>query len=216
MRAVNVARIAPACHDARVTDLASISAVIPAAGRSGRMGATKPLMALGGKTVLDVVLDAFRAAGVGEAIVVTGHDGARLIPVVERAAARWVENPRPERGMFSSVQVGCAAVRRGAGALFIHPADVPLVQPATLRLLAARLAAGGRRIVVPACGGRRGHPPLLDASLVPSLLAYAGDGGLRGFLAAHADELEVVPCDDPGVALDMDTPQDYERIRQRG
>ena len=108
--------------------------------------------------------------------------------------------------MFSSVQVGCAAVRRGAGALFIHPADVPLVRPATLRLLAARLAAGGRR----------GHPPLLDASLVPSLLAYAGDGGLRGFLAAHADELEVVPCDDPGVALDMDTPQDYERIRQRG
>jgi probable phosphoglycerate mutase len=196
-------------------NLAPISAVILAAGRSGRMGVSKPLLALRGKTVLEVVLDTFREAGVADIVAVVGHARDRLVPLLGRTATRWVENPNPGRGMFSSVKIGCAAVQNGSEAVFIHPADVPLIRPATLQGLAACLRSSGKQMVVPTHAGQRGHPPLLAAALIPELLAYGGKRGLRGFLAAHESDLEVMPCDDPGVVLDMDTPQDYERLRAR-
>jgi CTP:molybdopterin cytidylyltransferase MocA len=95
---------------------------------------------------------------------------------------------------------------------FVHPADVPLVTPATLVRLAEHLA--GSAAVCPAFRGRHGHPPLLSAALIPVVLAYDGEGGLRRLLASLGHGLRTLECDDPAVLVDVDTPDDWRRVQE--
>ena len=63
--------------------------------------------------------------------------------------------------------------------IFFCPADVPLFTEHTLRVMLSDIESGGRQIVIPVCGGRKGHPVLIDAALVGQIEAYRGDRGQR-------------------------------------
>ena len=101
----------------------AIAAVILAAGQSSRMEDFKPLLPLGNKCVTERVLHAFRAAGITDLIVVTGHRADELQRVVAPLKVRCVENSRYHQGMFSSVRTGIRALAASCEAFFIHPAD---------------------------------------------------------------------------------------------
>ena len=188
-----------------------IASVILAAGASARMGTPKPLLRLGPEPLIERLLKAHRDAGVVDIRVVVGFDADVVTPVLARLGSRWVRNPRPEDGMFSSVQVGVRDLADTVRGFFVHPADVPLVTPATLARLADHLE--GSTAVCPAFQGRQGHPPLLGAALIPAVLKYDGQGGLRQLLAALGDGLRTLECDDPAVLIDVDTPADWRRLR---
>ena len=198
-----------------------LEAIVLAAGRSSRMHAFKPLLEVEGRTLLERAVGAFSAVGIG-VIVVTGHRGDEVAAVAARAGARVAPNPRHERGMFSSVQAGVAALDPGVSHFFLLPADVPLVRPETVGRLAREGAtargAGGTGtadVVYPAVRGDAGHPPLIAASLRDEILAAEPPGGLRELLLSHAAGSALVEVDDPGVLLDADTPDDLARIRER-
>ncbi|MDP6490348.1 MAG: nucleotidyltransferase family protein [Kiritimatiellia bacterium] len=183
-----------------------IAAIILAAGASERMGQPKALLPFGKVTILEHVIGVFRQAGVEELRVVVGHHADRLSPLLDRAGVTWVLNPHPESGMFSSVEAGIASLPSRVRAFFVHPVDIPLVSPRTLRRL---MRAQPAEVVSPRSHGKTGHPPLLDAGLIPALMAFDGPGGLRGFLAQHRDHTCHIDCDDEGILVDVDTPQDY-------
>ena len=79
-----------------------IAALILAAGRSSRMGGFKPLLDLGGRTVLETLVETYRAAGLGDLLVVLGHRAEEVRPLLDARGVPWVVNDRPERRMFSS------------------------------------------------------------------------------------------------------------------
>lgn len=188
-------------------------AVILAGGLSSRMGAGfKPLLALDGQTALAVLADTFRRAGITDIVVATGHRGAEVAAEAARLAIRSVANPDYETGMFSTVKAGLAAVGAGTTRLCVTPVDVPLFRPATVTRLLARLAEpDAPPLVYPVFSGERGHPPCLNAALVPAVLAHVGNGGLRQALAPFAFEEIAVP--DANILADMDTPEDYATLR---
>jgi CTP:molybdopterin cytidylyltransferase MocA len=196
--------------------LAGVWAIILAAGFSSRMGRHKPLLPLGGFTLLERAARLFRSAGVENVLAVAGHRRGETRAEASRLGLACKENPTPEAGMFSSVLAGLRALPAEARAFFLLPVDIPLVRPGTVRaLLAARNEAPEREpgVVYPVHGGERGHPPLIDAGLVPAILRHAargGAGGLRPVLEA-APALDV-PVGDPGILLDMDTPEAYARL----
>jgi molybdenum cofactor cytidylyltransferase len=199
---------------------ASIAALILSAGFSERMGDFKPLMTLGGETLLERAVRLFRSVGVKAVHVVVGHRAAQLTPRVEGLGARWVFNPAYGEGMFSSVAAGAASLAAGTEAFFVLPVDIPLVRPSTLRELLAALPAGGSAVCHPTFGGRRGHPPLIGGRHIGRILSWREEGGLAallGRLEAHALNVPVV---DEGIHLDMDRPEDYrclaERLESRG
>src|SRR5206468_5373262 len=81
--------------------------------------------------------------------------------------------------------------------------------PAVVAGVIAAFASSGRPIVVPVHEGRRGHPVLFAARLIPELLAAPLDQGARAVVRAHADELLEVPAPAPGILADIDTPELY-------
>jgi molybdenum cofactor cytidylyltransferase len=82
---------------------------------------------------------------------------------------------------------------------------MPAIPPAILPALAAALAAGAPA-AAPRFEGQRGHPVLFSAALFPQLKALTGDQGARDVLRAFGDRLALVETDDPGVLVDVDTP----------
>jgi molybdenum cofactor cytidylyltransferase len=188
-----------------------IAAVIPAAGFSRRMGSFKPLLPLGPATVIERVIATVRESGVGTIRVVVGWDADRLIPVLERCGAPWVRTERFGEGMCASVSAGVRSLPPGVTAFFLLPGDMPLVRAATLIHLVSAWDARPGDILYPCYEAKRGHPPLIGRAHLPEILAEAPPGGLREILArhdGHARELEVA---DPGILIDLDTPEDYRR-----
>jgi len=192
-----------------------IAAVILAAGRSSRMGILKPLLPLGGRLIMEEVICHFQEAGISDIIVVVGYQAGKIIPLLENQGVRWVVNGEYDRGMFSSIQVGVRNLSWDCRAFFLSPADMPLVNTVTLKKLVAAHREGKMDVYHPCYQQKRGHPPLISSALIPSILAFVEPGGMRALLSSYkATSLEVA-CDDPGILIDLDTPEDYERVKGR-
>ncbi len=184
-----------------------VDGVILAAGTSSRAGGFKPALPIGGKPMIGLTIEGMRP-WCRRIIVVGGHDIERLRGVVGRYdAVECVENPSYRKGMFTSVKTGLAAV--SAARCFLTPADIPLVPPGVYR----DLLAADAEIAVPAFRGRKGHPIRLSRGVITRILAEPDNSSLREVIAAIG--CSVIEVDAEEILLDLDTPEDYERIRQR-
>lgn len=192
-----------------------IAALILAGGRSTRMGALKPLLPLGGIRIIERVINLFREVGLINIITVVGYKAENVIPLLENQGVRWVINEHYDRGMFSSIQVGVRNLDGECRAFFLNPVDIPLVNTVTLEKLVAAYRGGNMDVYYPCYGQKRGHPPLIAATLIPSILDFAEPGGMRVLLSRCKETSLDVACDDPGILLDLNTPEDYERAKVR-
>lgn len=194
-----------------------IAALILAAGRSSRMGDFKPLLPLGETTVIGRAIENFEEAGVDSILVVAGFAAERLIPALRKRGVAWVVNQDHDRGMYSSLRAGVLHLASSCEAFFVLPADHPFVRPATITALmsAFRHREDSISVCRPAYRGRRGHPPLISSRLVPVILDFNEDGGLRQLLSLHEKETLTVDGDDPGILVDLDSREDYRRAGER-
>ena len=185
-----------------------VAAVIPAAGLSSRMGDFKPLLPFGGGTVLSSCAEALRAAGAEETVIVTGKRAADIEAAMP--GAHFVHNPDfAETEMFDSLRLGLAALSETCEWVLVTPGDVPAVSPETARAILYTEAEAAR----PLYRGTPGHPLLLRGALIPRLMDYGGEGGLRGALDALGVSVLDVETDDRGAVLDADTPEEYRLLR---
>jgi molybdenum cofactor cytidylyltransferase len=189
-----------------------MAAVVLAAGRSSRMGTSKPLLPLGSATVIERVVGSISRAGVDEIIVVTGHAADALTPVLDKLPVRPVHNADYDSGMFSSVQTGARALDADTEAFFILPADYPLVRTEVLDMLIKDFRDGGHGVTHPSCRGLRGHPPLLTGRHATALAGADSGDDLGSFLRRHADDQTEVDVEDVTILMDMDTAEDFQRI----
>ncbi len=194
------------------------TAVVPAAGRSRRMGRPKLLLPFRDSTVIGSLVAALQEGGVGEVVVVAASYAGRIARWARREGLAVAVNPDPAQGMLSSVRAGIAALggtpalaARG-GPLVVAPADLPALRPDTVADLLARFAAAGAPLAVPVHGGRRGHPLLVAPGLVAEIDLLDPAVGLRQLLARRPGEVLEVATDDPGVLRDVDTPEDYREL----
>lgn len=191
------------------------AAIILAAGYSSRMDAFKPLIELGGRRVLDRVVDLYGQAGIADIRVVAGHRSGEVRAALDGRPVTVVDNPHYAGGMYSSVLAGVQALPRGIGAFFVHPVDIPLVRPHTLVRLIDGAGDDPPPVVYPVFDGRRGHPPLIRKEIENAIVGHDGQGGLRALLHRFDAEARKVPVADEGVLLDLDTPADYENLNVR-
>jgi molybdenum cofactor cytidylyltransferase len=193
----------------------SYIAVIPAAGFSSRMERFKPLLMIGGQTITDRLIDVFWKNGVDVTLVV-GWQKEQLLNGIKYRSVRSVENPDFAKGMFSSIQSGLRAVQPGRfQGIFIHPVDIPLIRPSSVTFLLEAAVRNPGRIIYPVCAGQRGHPTLLPACIIPAVLEWQHDGGLKAVLEEHRElDLEVKVPDDY-IHADMDTSADYHALLER-
>lgn len=191
-----------------------LTAIILAAGYSSRMGAFKPLLPFGESTVLERSIALFRDAGIHDIRVVVGHRSSDLLPLLERLNVTPLLNERYQEGMFSSVLTAAESLDSVRGAFFLLPVDIPLVRRETVELLTRSYGSAGKGILYPAFQGTRGHPPLIATAYREAILSWSGNGGLKELLMQYETDSATVETGDEGTLLDMDTPEDYERLRE--
>jgi CTP:molybdopterin cytidylyltransferase MocA len=203
-------------------DMVRLPAVVLAAGLSSRMGDFKPLMPLAGKPLVHHVIDSLRASGaIGDVVIVTGHQRQRVEHAVAGlAGVRVVFNPIFAEGeMLSSLRAGLAAIERAGpmpAAFFLAFADQPAVGPATIAALRkAFLAQPAVPLALPTHAGKRGHPILLSAALIPEIAALGENDTLRAVVHKHLASASLVEVGDPAVLEDLDTPEDFARAARR-
>ncbi len=189
-----------------------VSAIVLAAGRSSRMGQPKPLLTISDRPLLDIAVDTVRRAEVDEIVVVLGHAADRVRRAARLEGALVVENPEYERGMSTSLQAGIRSADPAAGAFLVVLADQPFISSGTIDALVGSWRHGGARILIPTFLGKRGNPVLVDRSLAGEMDAIRGDIGCRALFRDHPHDIREVPVDDPGILVDLDTPDQLETL----
>jgi molybdenum cofactor cytidylyltransferase len=193
-----------------------VSAVVLAAGESRRMGRKKEVLPVGGEPMVRLVVrKLLEAKGVDEVVVVLGHAANEVGAALSGIADERIElvgNRRYAEGMGSSLALGASACSWGTDAILVALADTPFFRAQDVEALLAAHAKGAR-IVVPAFGGRRGHPVLFDGAYRERLEALAGDAGARRILDADAAAVVAVELPDDGFLVDVDEDDDYEAVR---
>ncbi|MBP1661378.1 MAG: uncharacterized protein H6P95_2570 [Candidatus Aminicenantes bacterium] len=200
-----------------------IWAVILAAGESRRMGTQKLLLPFGDTTVVGAVRRTAQASRAGRLLVVLGADSAairgKLEPSGKTGASakagrireiEFVVNADYHLGMLSSIQAGFVALPTDAEAAVVMLGDQPFLASRVIDEVIGAYEDGGRGIVIPTFGGRRGHPALIDLKYRDEVLALDPAEGLRGLMRAHPEDILEIDVGDANILRDLDTPEDYE------
>lgn len=180
-----------------------IGAVVLAAGAARRFGSDKRFHHIGGVPMLARTLGVYRAVFDDVAAVLRPGEAAAA-ELVAAANCRTVLAPDAAQGQSRSLAAGVAAMTACDG-LLIGLGDMPLVEPGTLRRIAAALAAAPDHVVRPRCRGQAGNPIGFPAALFDALQRVAGDRGGRDIVARH-DRVLRLDVEDEGVLRDFDRP----------
>lgn len=186
--------------------MTTVVGILLAAGFSRRFGANKLLQLVAPGTRMAVRSCTTLRDELERVVAVVRPDQAELATLLAESGAEVIVFPEAERGMGASIAHGVRA-SPPAGAWLVALADMPWIKPETVRRVTQALELGAP-LVIPVHEGRRGHPVGFGAGFRDELCALQGDQGARSILDRHARQLLLLPCDDPGIHRDVDTPQD--------
>jgi len=191
-----------------------VAAIILAAGRSTRMGAFKPFLPFGPKTVIESCIDAMRDAGVLTVIVVVSADrAAEVQEYLQGSNVVFAVNPDAASEMSASVALGVSVVPAQTQAVLILPVDHAAVPAEAISTVIDEWQTGAV-LVKPVIGERGGHPVLVDLRFRNELLNLNPAQGLKGLFDAHKSQVARVPVHSNYVARDMDTWDDYRALHE--
>ncbi len=194
--------------------MSSLIAVLPAAGRSLRMGRSKPLLRWKGHTFLEIICEKLAVHGI-PTVVVTRPDQEDVLALVRRLADKGMDllsafNPLPRSEMIDSVSFGLRAFeaeKRPWQGLLVWPTDCPATHPGDLAQVLEMVDRYPHRVILPTWQGRGGHPTYFPKALTAPLLQSSPPlrGSLRDLMATAGDPIEV-PAQTPGVILNANHP----------
>ena len=188
----------------------AVAGIILAAGGAMRYGSLKQLLPWKGQPLVRHVAQTALQAGLSPVVLVTGAGAEEVSQAISGLPVRLVHNPDWQAGQSTSVQAGLRVLPEMCGGAVFLLADQPHI-PATL--VDALVEAHSQElapIVAPLVDGQRGNPVLFDAVTFKDLLTLTGDQGGRQVFSRYP--VRFIHWHDRAVLLDVDVPQDYERL----
>ncbi|MFA6849256.1 MAG: DVU_1551 family NTP transferase [Selenomonadaceae bacterium] len=189
-----------------------IVGLIVAAGYSSRMGAFKPLLPFGDKTIIETAVTSLRQGGIQDIRVVTGYQAEKLNTLLGRPDVKVINNPNYATGMFSSVFAGLESMEPDIEGFLMLPGDNPLIRRRSIKDVLQMYRKTSAAVVYPAFCGMRGHPPLISAKCFSAIRHNNGNGGLKVILDKFDDDAVDVVVADQGSLIDIDTIDDYNKL----
>ena len=185
--------------------------MIPCSGSSTRMGTSKAMLDVEGRTFLERVIHAHRAGGCSRVLVALPTQDGPVAAMAEEAGAEVVLNPSPEDGPIGSLRASLRALDDAVEGVCFCPVDHPLIHEDTVQNLIDVFRRSQARLVVPTFNGERGHPVLFGRVLFDELLNDALPEGARTVVHRHREDIASVPVDDKGTVTDIDDMEAYRR-----
>jgi len=192
-----------------------IVGILLAAGKGARFGGDKLLaplrlaaVGIPAGTPIGMASCRHLVAALPETIAVVRPRDAELALALAAENARVIECARADEGMGASLACAVAAAPDADGWV-VALADMPWIQPDTIRLVADALR-GGADIAAPSYRDERGHPVGFARRHYAALAASRGDEGARVIVTANRDHLTLCATVDPGVVRDVDRLSDLE------
>lgn len=201
--------------------------LIPAAGRSKRMGEQKLLMPWSDHKVIDSVVSAWNSSRVEEVLFVVREDSEPLREAIN-VASGVVENSRAGAGgaslcvlesdtpdMKSTIQQGLLCLQerwqpQAEDWCLIAPADLPRISSQLIDRVIAE--SHGDKIVVPVYGEKIGHPVAFPWPMTNAIFELAADEGINAMF--ERCPVKKIKFDSELRVRDIDTPEDYDRERR--
>lgn len=194
----------------------AVDCLIPAAGRSSRMGTWKLMLPFGGKSVIETVVST--ALNVcARVVLVTGYRSDDLTSFFDGSdCVTTIENTDWRNGMFSTVRAGIEAVKTRR--FFITLADMPLVDSDVYRVIlrASKIAPENQSddVFLPIFNGRRGHPVLLPNGIIPKI-RNAGPEITTMKQIIRRERIREVAWKNDTIHRDLDTLAEYKSALHR-
>lgn len=204
----------------------SFGGVILAAGESSRMGRDKALLPWPPPSQDQPVSEeSFLSSAIRSlapftdfVLIVVGRNAATLTPVAYADGASVVTNPDPNQGQFSSLQVGLQEVlNRGRDGAIVTLVDRPPANAATVQALRDAFDAAPHVVwaVVPEFSGKHGHPYVIGREMIEQFMQAPPTASAREIEHGLQEHIQYFAVDDPFVALNINTPEDYASLRAR-
>jgi molybdenum cofactor cytidylyltransferase len=184
-------------------------AIILAAGEARKMGYSKALIEHeGGKSFLQSLVSTFGKAGCS-VIGVIGKEAEAVRD--QHPAIHLVENERWQDGQLSSVKTGLeAAFEDGADLVLLQPVDMPALRASTLKTL-IKAMGDSVEAIRPEFEGASGFPIILSRGAAERL-RDRDSSETQLEVAVRGLQIRRIPVKDPGVVVNINTPETYERL----
>ena len=175
------------------------------------MGGPKLQLEIGGQTFLAHVIRVLRAVGITKIVCVVSDKHTAWVRS-HFPGVTTVENKNPRVEMLTSVKIGVDQLNKLKGALVV-PVDHPCVTKRTYRALLRMFAEKSHAIVKPTYQGSSGHPVLIPRKLFDHIRRSGIRSTLNELIKISKLEQVLVPCDDPGILKNINTPEDVRGLR---
>ena len=182
-------------------------AVIVAAGHKSKNSTFNPMLPVGDSTAIRRIIITLKQAGVSPIVVITGDEADAVEKHISKLQVICLRNEQyAVTQMFSSICMGLNYIEDLCNRVFVLPAKFPVF----LRETVERLMHSEAEIARPVFGGHRGHPVLISSKVLPFIVSYQGEGGLRGALRQAAEKFqeENIPVEDQGIIQAIETEDD--------
>ena len=193
------------------------SAIVLAGGMSSRMGDTnKLLLTYDGFSLLRRATEALVDAGIGELVVVLGHESDKMREQLHGLDVKICVNAQYEQGQMTSVQCGLSALSGTKEAVIISLSDQPLMRSEHIRYLVDEYGKQpfDKQILVPMYQSTRGNPVIISESVRRQVLESGKHPGCRRFIDANPELVNWLQVDDMAFVTDVDTPGDYAALNE--
>lgn len=184
-------------------------AVIISSGTRARLESPDPLQMIGTISAVQRLIMTFHLSGVDSiVIVVSEKDEKQLEKFAGRNGVELLREHTPEAEMFDNAKLGLSYLENSCGLILITPVDIPLFSVNTVKALLQSKA----KLAVPSCDSRTGHPLLMAREVIPEIMKYQGERGLRGAVKECGIKRIEVEVPDTGVYVHSDQFEECEKI----
>lgn len=180
--------------------------IIPAAGKSKRMGVNKYLLPINNKSMIRAVVDNLLAANL-ENIYLVISKNSDIYGEVKDYNIKILINDLESSEMADSLRAALKHIKMNDNdGVLIIPADMPFIKINTLQLLINHFISNNEMIIIPTYEGRKGHPVIFPSKIIYDLFY---ENTLRDVIKKHEAKIQYIKVNDKGILFDIDTEEDY-------
>ncbi|SFC15589.1 NTP transferase domain-containing protein [Clostridium uliginosum] len=178
--------------------------IIVAAGKNE----PSPLLKIGSITAVKRIVLTFQQVGISPIVVITGYQAEEIEHDLANYGVIFLRNQQYENSqMFDSAKIGLDFLQNKCDQVIFNPVNIPMFTPETIQ----GMMECGKKVLSPSYHGKAGHPLLISSELIPKIIKYDGNMGMRGALQNIGVERQWMDIEDEGILHDTD---DIDRLDQ--